>query len=438
MGLISCVLLSLFWSVTTEVSGDPHSVAMFLLTFLLAAVDCTSSVVFLPFMKHFPKEYVSALYIGEGLSGLVPSVVGLSQGFANNSISCIKEYPGHNELGINFSPSIYFAFLAGMMAVCGAAFVLIVTLPCTREQRRHQDAAEEITSSTSANSEGEGDTSEESRCEGTRTVARKMEESESNGTLTADENAEEKEKECLSSDDQSPLVTPASRRARMRRFHVAQCTKLQSKCPTLASLLSILWDNLSLLLCIAALNFLTNGALSAVSSYAFIPYGNLVYHLGVNLGILANPVACLFYTFVPFRHRALGAVLTALAWLLGIFVLVMAFLFPNPLLSGNSIGGAIMVSFLCLFLCETNLLYGRGLDASIIHTYTRTTLTQVAVNVAISLLVSYAKVGMVVQLHSYHGNQDAALLMGGVATQLGSLAGAVLFFFIVYFTDAFS
>ena len=62
---------------------------------------------------------------------------------------------------------------------------------------------------------------------------------------------------------------------------------------------------------------------------------------------------------------------------------------------------------------------------SILYTYTLT--TQVIANVVTTVMISYAKM---VHLHSYHGNQDTALLMGGMVTKVGSLAGAVLFFFI--------
>ena len=58
-------------------------------------------------------------------------------------------------------------------------------------------------------------------------------------------------------------------------------------------------------------------------------------------------------------------------------------------------------------------------------------------NVAISALVAYAKVGVVVQLHTQAQERDTALLLAGLVTQLGSMLGAVLFFVLVYFTDIF-
>jgi hypothetical protein len=53
IGTISSVLLASFWDGTSEVFGSNHSTALFALVFCLSLVDCTSSVLFLPFMAVF-------------------------------------------------------------------------------------------------------------------------------------------------------------------------------------------------------------------------------------------------------------------------------------------------------------------------------------------------------------------------------------------------
>lgn len=59
-------------------------------------------------------------------------------------------------------------------------------------------------------------------------------------------------------------------------------------------------------------------------------------------------------------------------------------------------------------------------------------------NIAISSLASYAKVGAAVQLHSNaQGNRDTLLFLAGIVTQIGSLLGALLFYVLVYYTDVF-
>ena len=103
IGISSCLLLAFFWNKQSLFFGKVHSISLFVLTFFLALVDCTSSVVFVPFMQRFPPEYLSALYIGEGLSGFLPSIFALSQGSIGNNIStCTVNYPGYKALGIRF------------------------------------------------------------------------------------------------------------------------------------------------------------------------------------------------------------------------------------------------------------------------------------------------------------------------------------------------
>ena len=70
IGVASCVLLSFFWHHTVYIYGAEHSVALFVLAGCLAFVDTTSSVVYLPYMVIFKPAYITALYFGEGLSGL--------------------------------------------------------------------------------------------------------------------------------------------------------------------------------------------------------------------------------------------------------------------------------------------------------------------------------------------------------------------------------
>lgn len=68
IGIVSCVLLTVFWDNTSQVFGENHSTALITLTLMFALMDCTSSVTFLPFMALFPSQYLNVLYIGEGLS----------------------------------------------------------------------------------------------------------------------------------------------------------------------------------------------------------------------------------------------------------------------------------------------------------------------------------------------------------------------------------
>ena len=62
---------------------------------------------------------------------------------------------------------------------------------------------------------------------------------------------------------------------------------------------------------------------------------------------------------------------------------------------------------------------------------------QVFAYVIIAALTSYTKLSIVVQLH-HNDSNDVALFVAGAVTQLGSLIGAILFLFLVYFTDLYT
>ena len=67
IGMISCGALILAWNQTWFVFQSEHSVMLFVATFGLAIVDCTSSVTFLPFMARFDSGYMTPYLVGEGM-----------------------------------------------------------------------------------------------------------------------------------------------------------------------------------------------------------------------------------------------------------------------------------------------------------------------------------------------------------------------------------
>ena len=84
VGIVASFLLIFFWNNTIFIRGTERSTPFFILTFFLAFVDTTSSFVFLPYMANFKLQYMTAFYIGNGFSGMVPAIVGLIQGTGSN------------------------------------------------------------------------------------------------------------------------------------------------------------------------------------------------------------------------------------------------------------------------------------------------------------------------------------------------------------------
>lgn len=79
-GTISTILAAFFYDRTAYIFGSDYSVALYVFTFCFSVTACTSSVVFMPYMGRFKEIYLITYLIGEGLSGLLPSVVTLIQG----------------------------------------------------------------------------------------------------------------------------------------------------------------------------------------------------------------------------------------------------------------------------------------------------------------------------------------------------------------------
>lgn len=84
LGSASSLMMVTFWQRTSSIGGVDHSTALFTLVFFLSLVDCTSSVLFLPFMGIFKDIYLNSYLVGEGLSGFVPSIAALIQGVGGN------------------------------------------------------------------------------------------------------------------------------------------------------------------------------------------------------------------------------------------------------------------------------------------------------------------------------------------------------------------
>lgn len=291
IGIVTCILLSFLWNLTTMVYNNDHSMALLILTFFLSLVDCTSSVLFVPFMKNFPAVYMSALYIGEGLSGLLPSLFALSQGSVNNNISCKGNYTGHEDLGIRFGPDIYFIFLGGMMALCGVSFVIIITLPAIRnhmvDDKYNLNSLKPARSCCSVN-----------HASGNK----------------AQVNLRQDQK-IVTDDD----------------LHEGQCRRENMEKPSdsilhfsIANMCRILKSNFAVYACLSLLSFLANSALSAVAPFAFLPYGNNVYHITINVALLVNPVMSILFISIPLRSTLISVINTVIVAILGIYVLVMA------------------------------------------------------------------------------------------------------------------
>ncbi|CAF1190520.1 unnamed protein product [Rotaria sordida] len=140
IGMLSCLLLVFFWQYTTIIRNQKYSTALLILAFFLSLLDCTSSVSFAEYIQKFRKEFISALFLGESLTSIIPSLLAIVQG--NGQLHCIPSINGTNITGIvyktaRFSVSIYFLCLFFLLTISLISFVLLQWTQVARTTRQN-------------------------------------------------------------------------------------------------------------------------------------------------------------------------------------------------------------------------------------------------------------------------------------------------------------
>lgn len=128
VGTVSMFALAFTHQIVSIVFGAKHSAFFFVFSFFISLVGCTSSVLFLPFMNKLPESYLIPFFIGEGLSGLVPSFIALLQGVGKDPI-CIdvilangtKTRVSHTEEPV-FTSTIFLSIMAVIMCASTVSF----------------------------------------------------------------------------------------------------------------------------------------------------------------------------------------------------------------------------------------------------------------------------------------------------------------------------
>ena len=313
---LNIFLLSFTWQITSVIAGYSRSVAMLTQMVPTALTSCTTSLVFLPYMARFPSSYISAHYVGQGFSGLIPGLIGLVQG-AGGPPNCVwNNTQSMNDTLLNvtdetfngminttnsviiqsqkplFSIQIFFFCLTALFLVSLAAFcclnftkcgrsAMIVTSGISDDKCRHVDepTAGEICETHLA----KFDSPEHSVHQLCELVYANNETAES---------AETKNEQNKCYNCQELLVK------------VDNSADAIENCPQSPSVkgTSVKMNNgvfIWLLTVIGVVNALSNGILPSTESYTCLPYGYLVYTLAVRLSSVAASLASLSSMFLP-------------------------------------------------------------------------------------------------------------------------------------------
>lgn len=132
IGMLSCLLLVFFWSNTTFILNQDRSVSLLVLAFFLSLLDCTSTVTFSDYMTRFRTKFTGALFLGESLTTILPSLLAIAQG--NGQVECVSSIQNNTESNTSittlyktarFSVSIYFLCIFFLLTTSLVAFLLL-------------------------------------------------------------------------------------------------------------------------------------------------------------------------------------------------------------------------------------------------------------------------------------------------------------------------
>lgn len=282
LGTISLLLMSLFYDVHMTVFSGSHSIPLFILTFCIALVGCTSSVLFIPFMNNYPEIHLVSYLVGEGLSGFIPSIVSLVQGVGiTNCINVTDAINATKSVPVNtpplFSSRLFFILMCFLMCMSTLSFLLLNRLPSCKAVRVRKQS---ITTSRSST----------------------METAHNNG---------------LHMENPIPI----------------------SNASTLSPSLYI-----GLLLLQSVISMFANGILPSIQSFSCLPYGSFAYHLAVNLANMANPAACFVAFFLPRTSLKSISIMSIMATVTVVYNVLTAALSPHPPLQHNAWGILLVVS----------------------------------------------------------------------------------------------
>lgn len=296
VGVTSCVMSAFLWQTTSLVGGDEHSVALFIFVFLMSLCDCTSTVIFLPFMSLLKPNYMTGLYIGEGLSALVPGMLALGQGVGqtecrntstlNTTTNITSYHLAKVSNPPNFPVRDFFLALAAMMLICGISFTLLKYAPICKKE--HLPSSEHTTKSPSFSN----------------IMPCQMQQKDI-------------------SDNQPDSI------------HTVLVEK-QDQVMTNAT--QAIW-----LVVICWVSFLANGFLPSINTYSSLPYGSKAFHLSAILDNIANPLACLVAFFLPAKSFRVLMGTTILGTAFSVYLLVLAGMSPDPPFVGSTGGSFLMV-----------------------------------------------------------------------------------------------
>ncbi|CAL7949529.1 unnamed protein product [Xylocopa violacea] len=290
-GTFTMGLLTFFYSEKTIIAGNEYSLTLFVLTFFNALVGCFSSVLFMPYLRNFNEKCLISYFIGEGLSGVLPSIIALIQGIGDNLKCTISQvYKNNTELealsvlsGLRFTPNIYFLFIFIILFLSLTAFAILEYSSVMQNEKRAPKSISAVYNEKNTNVSHQ---------------VEKINHCSLEGNLFLHANSK----------------------------HITKQTR----------------NYLFILLAICC--FFGNGFFPSIQSYSCLPYGNIAYQLSITFAQFANPVVCLLAFWLTVSKVKIISYLSVICLIIGSYVTYLALLSPSPPLQTTNLGVYLVIT----------------------------------------------------------------------------------------------
>lgn len=302
-------LLVFFYDRTTVIGGERRSLALLVSVFFSALVGCFSSVLFMPYLRDFDDVYIVSYFVGEGLSGVLPSVIALIQGVGERAACNIPLTNTTISLNsdLRFSGHYYFLFLTLVLVLSLIAFIVLRYSPFIQSNKKLRDPNSLIQTRV-------------------RLVDYKRR-NESDVTVNV-----------YSIDN-----TQSIDRISVKENEMANSSPFD-KATSLPVFRKIYLYSLIGICC-----FFSNGFLPSIQSYSCLPYGHLAYQLSIVCAQFVNPLACFLTIWIMVSDIKIINCLSLVCLIAGCYVTCIALLSPTPPLQKSTIGvGLIVLSWIVL------------------------------------------------------------------------------------------
>ncbi len=322
----SIFCLAFVWDTTVRIGADDHSIPMLVLMGMTSVLASLSLVVFLAYMAHYNSRYISAYFVGNGVSRVLLASAGMVQGVGerpeciNQTLTVLNEsLPYNTSFGTriavypepNFSVGVFFIMVSGLACFSGVAFTLLQYHPYCKNRRQP--------STTAKNTHDTGPDSKE--LQSLNKPRETDQAADKSNNLQDDMKAEHELAETI-------ILTDGSTKDSHPSQPKATCTR-----SFIILNLAVAWNDC-----------LWYAVIPTVAPYAALPYGNRAYSLAVKLGLVTSPLAAFVTLFLSPRSYVVFGVLGMTSAICTGYLVTLAAFSPNPPLIGTATGEAMAVS----------------------------------------------------------------------------------------------